>query len=123
MRISDWSSDVCSSDLPDLGGVVDQSRVDQHGEMPLVFAPALEALGQAGARQLVEDAEAIAHQPRPLALPERRGSGERQQMRQEVADLIHQVHAQFVVAEAYMDVPAADDTPPPQRPPGRAAGG
>src|SRR3546814_10734438 len=40
MRISDWSSDVCSSDLR-LG---QHARRDLPGDTPLVFAPAARAL-------------------------------------------------------------------------------
>src|SRR3546814_7173595 len=85
MRISDWSSDVCSSDLggdgeavlqvgadvgnahlqrrkarrgthvpPDLGAVLKQAGAHHDVEVALVLAEAVEALRQAGARQLLE---------------------------------------------------------------------
>src|SRR3546814_14825386 len=61
MRISDWSSDVCSSDLVppigaagaarDLGHVVQAER-EQHGLLePLVDAPAARAIGLGNTRR------------------------------------------------------------------------
>src|SRR3546814_16778495 len=38
MRISDWSSDVCSSDLPAVANVAAIGRPDRYtGEMPIVY--------------------------------------------------------------------------------------
>src|SRR3546814_2806123 len=99
MRISDWSSDVCSSDLkarrgtnvpPDLGAVLEQAGAHHDVEVALVLAEAVEALRQAGARQLLEHREAIALEAGHLAAPERRGGRQRQQVRQEVGDLLHE---------------------------------
>src|SRR3546814_10011711 len=54
MRISDWSSDVCSSDLLFLGGgdAIDHllARDDQVG---MAFAVGLAVVGEAGARLVV----------------------------------------------------------------------
>src|SRR3546814_3424512 len=43
MRISDWSSDVCSSDLPDLGAATDMQRPRGPGD--LAFAHAGKVVG------------------------------------------------------------------------------
>src|SRR3546814_2720931 len=51
MRISDWSSDVCSSDLPTFG------RVPVHGCMPLT--PSLERIGPI-CRQIEDAAQVLA---------------------------------------------------------------
>ena len=56
---------------PDLGGVLDHLVAHQHVDRALVLAVALEALRQAGARQLVEDGEPVALEAGVLALPER----------------------------------------------------
>ena len=74
-----------------------------------VLLPALEAAGQAGARQLLVGGEAIALEAGVLAFGERRGGREHEQMRQEVARLVHEVDAQLVVLDADMHVHAADD--------------
>ncbi len=80
--------------------------------MPPVLAVALELLGQAGPRHAVEHADPVGFEPGILALPEGRGGRERQEMRQEVAHLVHQIDAQLVVVEPDMDVQPADDQPP-----------
>ena len=51
-----------------------------------------------------------------LAAPERRAGRQRQQVRQEVADLVHQVDAQVLVLDRGMDVHAADHLAPGQQP-------
>ena len=100
---------------PQLAAILDQPGTDQHGEMALELAPALEQLGQAGARHLVEHGDAVGFQPGILALPEGRGGPERQQMGQEIGHLAHQVDAQLRIVEPDMDMHAADDQPPRRR--------
>src|SRR3546814_17702708 len=39
MRISDWSSDVCSSDLPAIGDVDEPGDHPQHGRLPASGRP------------------------------------------------------------------------------------
>src|SRR3546814_10013920 len=62
MRISDWSSDVCSSDLQD-GNVEGAAAkvVDGDGLAVLLFKP----IGERGRRRLVDDAQNL--KPRDLA--------------------------------------------------------
>src|SRR3546814_12568819 len=62
MRISDWSSDVCSSDLQD-GNVEGAAAkvVDGDGLAVLLFKP----IGERGRRRLVDDAQTL--KPRDLA--------------------------------------------------------
>src|SRR3546814_19477971 len=85
--------------------------------MALVFTEAVEGLRQAGARQLLEHREAVALEAGHLAAPEWRGGREREEVRQEVGDLLHEVHAQLVVVEADVHVHAADAQAPRPRPP------
>src|SRR3546814_7573140 len=46
MRISDWSSDVCSSDLPRLDPVGDGGAVDQVDAVEVLVAPARRGPGE-----------------------------------------------------------------------------
>src|SRR3546814_15987722 len=49
MRISDWSSDVCSSDLVGFGDAVDAAHgVGHHGERTKVLLPALQPVDRVG---------------------------------------------------------------------------
>src|SRR5262249_26238003 len=82
---------------PELRCVLDEPGLDEDADMAAILAPALEALGDAGPRQPVEDADAVEHEAGVLAAPEGRGGGEREEMRQEVADLVHEVDAKIVV--------------------------
>ena len=77
-----------------------------------ILLPALEAAGQARARQLLVGGEAIALEAGVLAFRERRGGREHQQVRQEIARLVHEVDAQLVVLDADVHVHAADDEAP-----------
>ena len=81
-----------------------------------IFAEAVELLGQAGARQLVEHGHAVGFEAGILAAPERRGGAERQQVRQEIGDLAHEIDAQLRVLDADMDMHAADHEPPRRAP-------
>ncbi len=87
----------------------------QHGEMALEFAPAVEELGQAGARHLVEDGDPVGFQTGVLTVPEGRGGAERQEMRQEIGELAHEVDAQLRILDSDMDMHAADDEPARRR--------
>src|SRR3546814_2372930 len=73
MRISDWSSDVCSSDLRQIGGVVGQFDLDQ--DMLMVFAET-DALDLADHDVLVADFSAAGLQTFGAVEADRdRGSG------------------------------------------------
>ena len=78
---------------PDLLGVVDAVGLDQQVDEALVVGPAREGVGDVGARKLVEHLAAIRLEPGVEADPERRVGGQREQVRQEVAHLVHQVDA------------------------------
>ena len=80
----------------------------------LPFAPAVQTLGRAGARQAVGDRAAIGLEAGVLAGPERRARRQRQEMGQEVADLVHQIDAQVLVLDLGVDVHAADHLAPGQ---------
>ena len=100
---------------PDLGGVLDAAGRDQLIDQAAVFAERGQIVGQPGARQGVEDGQAVARQPGVLASPERRRATQRQQVGQEIGRLGHQVDAQVLVLDADMDMAAADQHPPPRR--------
>ena len=99
---------------PDLRRVGDHAGLGQHLQQLLPVVPALEDLRQPRARQVADDDRPERLQPGVVALPERRGGRERQQVRHEVADLAHQVDAQVGVLDAGMDVHAADRHAPRQ---------
>ena len=96
---------------PDRGGVVDEFQPHQRVDDAAVARPGLEARRQAGAGQVVEDADPVGGEAGVAALPEGRGSGEREQVRQEVGRLVHQVDPGLVVGDADMDMHAADQHP------------
>ncbi len=93
---------------PDLGAVLDHAEGDDRVYGAAVLGPAGEVRRQAGARQVVEDREPVAGEAGIGALPVGRGGGEREQVREEVAELAHQVAAQRVVVDPDMDVHPAD---------------
>ena len=94
---------------PDLARVLDDVVAHEQIDGVAVLLPALEAAGQARARQLLVGGEAVALEAGVLALGERRGGREHQQVRQEIARLVHEVDAQLVVLDADVHVHAADD--------------
>ena len=96
---------------PDLGRVLDQPGVHQNLDGALIFAVAAELMRHAGAGQLVEHRQAVGLEPGRLPLPERRGGGERKEMRQEICRLAEQVDAQILVLDADMHMHAADHQP------------
>ena len=100
---------------PDLGGVVDETGLDQQVDVSLVLAPAGESLRQPGARQRAENREPERLEAGRLAFPERRGRGQREEVRQEVGQLVHQVDALFVVLDADVHVHATDQHAPRRR--------
>src|SRR3546814_8155606 len=71
MRISDWSSDVCSSDLLVRDAAHDPvERVDLAHQMPLA-----EAADRRIAGHLADGVEAVGHEQGARAQPRRRGRG------------------------------------------------
>jgi hypothetical protein len=96
---------------PDLGRVLDQPGVHQHLDRAGIFAVAAELMRHAGAGQLVEHRQPVRFEPGRLSLPEGRGGGEREQMRQEIGRLAEQVDAQILVLDADMYVHAANHEP------------
>ena len=56
----------------------------------------------------VEHQQPEGHEPGALAFPERRTARQREQVRQEIRELVHQVDAQLVVVDADVHVQAAD---------------
>ncbi len=97
---------------PDTRGVFDETGVHEDIDVALVLRVARESFRKTGARQRIEDREPVTLETRIAAFPERRGTGQGQQVRQEVRHLVHQVDAQFVVVDADVDVHAADEQAP-----------
>ena len=77
-----------------------------------ILVGAREGRRQAGARHLVPHRQAIGVEPGLVAAPEGRGGRQRQQVRQEIGQLVEQVEAERLVLDADMDVHAADQEPP-----------
>jgi hypothetical protein len=78
----------------------------------VVFAEAGEPRRNPGARHIVENGQAIACQPRVLPLPVGRGPAQRQQVRQEIGGLVHQVDPGVVVLDPDMHVHPGNQQPP-----------
>ena len=66
---------------------------------------------QPGARQFVEDGEPVGFQPGTAPAPERRRGAERQQVRQEIGQLVEELDPELLVLDADMDMHAADQHP------------
>ena len=79
------------------------------------FVGAGEVLRQAAARQIAEHCRAVRLEAGRLTLPERRRAGQRQQVRQEIGCLVHQVDPELVVLDPGVHVHAADDQARGQR--------
>ena len=73
-----------------------------------VLVERAQSVGQAGARQGVEHGETIGGEAGILPLQKRRGAAERQHMRQEVRDLVHQADAQIVIVDTDVNMHPAD---------------
>ena len=96
---------------PDLAGVLDDAVAHQQVDGLRYSSQLSKRPGQARARQLLVGGEAVALEAGVLAFRERRGGRQHQQVRQEIARLVHEVDAQLVVLDADVHVHAADDEP------------
>ena len=77
------------------------------------YSPQLvKRLGQAGARHLVKHRQTIGLEARHAAIPEGRAGGQRQQMGQEIGNLIEQINAQIFILNADMHMHAANQQTP-----------
>ncbi len=79
------------------------------------FVGAGEVLRQAAARQIAEHCRAVRLEAGRLTFPERRRAGQRQQVRQEIGRLVHQVDPELLVLDPGVHVHAADDQARRQR--------
>src|SRR3546814_20558151 len=89
MRISDWSSDVCSSDLQAAHGVADQHRLlRQAGDLLLAEAAVIGALlvVQLGVRRLAGEAAAVDGQVGRMGAPAAAAEPGAQRLGQPAAD-------------------------------------
>ena len=99
---------------PDLLRIVDAVQVDEQLDVVLVLAPGAEVVGDAGARKPPEDRRAVRLQPGVASHPERRARRKRQQVRQEVAHLVHQIDHDRPIGHADVHVQAEDQQRPRQ---------
>ncbi len=92
---------------PDIARVRDDLGADQRLDEVAVVLVGAEQFRQAGARQLVIGGEPVADQAGQVALPERRGSREREQQRQKRRQPHDQIDAGVDVGHRHMHVHAA----------------
>ena len=100
---------------PDFAGVLDDVQFGQRPDRAFEFTPAAQFRRQAGARHVPEHRRAIRGKPGILGLPERTGGRQRQKMRQEIRDLVHQVYAHVRIRQADMHMHPADQHAPRHR--------
>ena len=94
---------------PDLLGVVDAVGLDEQADIAFELRVAGEAVGQVGAGKVLEDLGAIALVAGVHAQPEGRVRGQRQDVRQEVAQRVHDADRGFAILDADVDVQAEDE--------------
>ena len=91
-----------------------QCRSIEQLDVVLVLAPRAEVIGHAGAREAAEDRRAVRLQAGVAPHPERRAGRQREQVRQEVARLVHQVDRRRPSGHGDVDVQAEDQQRPRQ---------
>ena len=91
---------------PDFLRVVDAIGLDQQLDEIFVFAPAGEIVRNVGARKFVEHLAAIGFQSGIHPQPERRIGRERQNVRQKIARMIHQLDGGLAIFHADVNVQA-----------------
>ena len=94
---------------PDFFGVVDGVGLDEEIDVALELGVAGEAVGEVGAGEVFEDLGAVALVAGLHAEPEGRVGGEREDVRQEVAERVHDADGGFAVFDADVDVEAEDE--------------
>ena len=94
---------------PDFFGVVDAVGLDEEADVVFELGVAGEAVGQVGAGEVFEDFRAIALVAGVHAEPEGRVGGEREDVRKEVAQGVHDADGGFAVLDADVDVQAEDE--------------
>src|SRR5713101_4976405 len=93
---------------PDLFAAVDGIELHEKAEKIFVGAPGFELFGNAGAREAAEDSGAERFQAGVAAHPEGRTGGEREEVREEIADHVHHVDRGLFVGHGNVDVHAED---------------
>ena len=94
---------------PDLLARCRCSWSDEQVDEALEVGPRRERVGDVRARKAVEHLAPVRLQAGVHADPERRVGRERQQVRQEVAQLVHQVNQRLAVLDADVHVEAEDE--------------
>src|SRR6267154_594798 len=91
---------------PDFLAAVDAVELDEETKKIFVGAPGLELFGHAGAREAAENGGAERFQAGVAAHPEGRTGGEREQVREEIADHVHHVDGGLFVGHGDVNVHA-----------------
>ena len=94
---------------PDFLGVVDGVGLDEEVDVAFELGVAGEAVGEVGAGEVFEDLGAVALVAGLHAEPEGRVGGEREDVREEVAQGVHDADGGFAVFDADVDVEAEDE--------------
>src|SRR4051794_38983452 len=97
---------------PDLLRVIDAVRADEQLAVILVLGEPFERVGNAGPREAFEYFQSIAFEARIAPDPEWRIAGERIDVRQEIARLVHDVDRHFAIRNSDMDVQPEDEIGP-----------
>ena len=108
-RVEEW---MRPNVPPDFLGVVDAVGLDQQLDEIFVLAPAGKVIRNIGARKLVEHFAAIRFQPRVHPQPERGIGRKRQDVRQKIAGVIHQLDRGLAVFNANVHVQPEDQVGP-----------
>ena len=94
---------------PDFFGVVDAVGLDEEVDVLLELGVAGEAVGEVGAGEVFEDFGAVAFVAGLHAEPEGGVGGEREDVREEVSDGVHDADGGFAVLDTDVDVEAEDE--------------
>src|SRR5687768_6441698 len=94
---------------PDLLAIVDALRAHEQLDVVLVLVPRGELGRDPGAREALPDDLAVRLEARAAREPERTRAREREEMRQEVARLVHDLEAPLPVRDPDVDVQAEDE--------------
>ena len=94
---------------PDFLGVVDALRLDQSGDHVLEFAVGSEDVRDTGAGEILENLAAVTFPASVLAEPEWRVHGQREDVRQKIADHVHDLNARFKIFDGHVHVQAEDE--------------
>ena len=93
---------------PNLLPVVDAARLDQQLDEIVELRRRLEFVGDSRAREAFEDLRANAHQTRFASEPERRARREREEVREEITNLVVERDGDLAIDDADVNMQAED---------------